>query len=200
MYPSGEFKINETRVVYLEKGTSLLSIATLYNIPLKYIYDFNDFLEEKDLLDKSQVIYLQRKRKVGSTDYHVVSQGETLYDIAQKEGIRLEALMQLNHLSARQTPAAGEKLFLQQQAPAIPALAQTDKPSIVAGDSNEQSEEGEYEVYVVQAKETLYAISKKYNVSVQQLVQWNNLTGNYIKEGMELIISQKDYEIYKNSQ
>lgn len=200
-YPSGEFKINETRVIYLEKGTSLLSIATLYNIPLKYIYDFNDFHEEKDLLDKSQLIYLQRKRKVGSTDYHVVSQGETLYDIAQKEGIRLDALMQLNHLSSRQTPAAGEKLFLQQQAPSIPALAIADKPIPVLSEVSKQSDDNaEYEVHVVQAKETLYAISKKYNVTVQQLIQWNNLSGNDLKEGMELIISQKDYEVYKNSQ
>jgi len=40
----------------------------------------------------------------------------------------------------------------------------------------------------VQPKETLYAISKKYEVSLSELQQWNQLTGTDLKEGMELII------------
>jgi hypothetical protein len=37
-YPAGEFKINETKVVYIKKGTSFLSIAEKYNIPLARIF------------------------------------------------------------------------------------------------------------------------------------------------------------------
>lgn len=44
--------------------------------------------------------------------------------------------------------------------------------------------------HVVRPKETLYGISKKYNVSVKQLQQWNHLQGFGIKTGQRLIISK----------
>ncbi|QNA45301.1 glucosaminidase domain-containing protein [Lacibacter sediminis] len=120
-YPTGEFKINETKVVYAPKGTSFLAIAQQHNVPLKWLFDFND-LKETEVLEKDQLIYLQRKRRIGVNQFHVVASGETLYDIAQAEGIRLEALLQLNYLPVNKQPAPGEQLYLQQPAPAAPKL------------------------------------------------------------------------------
>jgi LysM repeat protein len=120
-YPSGEFKINETRVIYVAKGTPFLSIAQQYNVQLKWLYDFND-LKEIEAAENDQLIYLQRKRRTGAKPFHVVEAGETLYSIAQAQGIRLEALLQLNQLNPGQQPAEGEQLYLQSQAPAAPRL------------------------------------------------------------------------------
>ncbi len=120
-YPVGEFKINETRVMYAAKGVSFLSIAQQFNVPLKWLYDFND-LKETEAVEKDQLIYLQRKRKVGLHEFHIVAEGETLYDIAQTEGIRLDALQQYNLLQTNQQPAVGEQLYLQAPAPAAPKL------------------------------------------------------------------------------
>jgi LysM repeat protein len=198
-YPSGEFKINETKVIYADLGTSLLGIASNYNIPYKYLIDFNDFSGDKDILDKSQLIYLQRKRRVGANAIHVVTEGETLHDIAQKEAIRLEALLELNHLSANQTPAAGEKLFLQVQAAQIPVLADDQLAMNDKKPALPETSDGEYEVHVVQPKETLYGISKRYNVSMNDIMLWNGLQVTDLKEGMELIVSKKDYDVYKSS-
>ncbi|MBP6687128.1 MAG: glucosaminidase domain-containing protein, partial [Lacibacter sp.] len=78
-YPTGEFKINETRVVYAAKGTSFLAIAQQYNVQLKWLFDFND-LKETETLENNQLIYLQRKRRFGANQFHVVVSGETLYD------------------------------------------------------------------------------------------------------------------------
>ena len=44
--------------------------------------------------------------------------------------------------------------------------------------------------HIVAPKEGLYAISKKYNISVQQLREWNNLQSDSINIGQELIISK----------
>lgn len=120
-YPSGEFKINDTKVVYARQGTSYLAIAQQYNIPLKWLFDFND-LKEAEALEKDQLVYLQRKRRTGANQFHVVATGETLYDIAQAQGIRLDALVQLNQIPANQQPAPGQQLYLQSQAPAAPKL------------------------------------------------------------------------------
>ena len=43
--------------------------------------------------------------------------------------------------------------------------------------------------HIVQPKETLYAISKRYGVSVAQIQAWNGLSDNAISIGQELIVS-----------
>jgi len=121
-YPSGDFKINETRVVYAKKGTSFLSIAEQYNIPLARLFEFNDDRKAAEQLEADQLVYLQRKRRTGNNEYHVVKPGETLADIAQSEALRLEALMEYNYLDKNSKPATGEQLYLRAKAPAAPRL------------------------------------------------------------------------------
>lgn len=124
-YPSGEFKIHDTRVVFARSGTSLLSIAKQYNIPLSRILDFNEMNESESLL-KDELIYLQRKRKTGNNEFHIVRHGETLRDIAQEEAIRMESLLEYNHLQSDMQPAAGEQLYLKSKAPAMPRLVKNE--------------------------------------------------------------------------
>lgn len=120
-YPSGEFKINNTRVVYATAGISLLSIAKQYSIPLARIFEYNE-LDESETLPTDQLIYLQRKRKSGSNEFHTVKPGETLSDIAQEEAIRMESLLEYNHLQRHMQPATGEQLYLRSKAPGMPKL------------------------------------------------------------------------------
>lgn len=190
-FPEGEFKINETRVVYAKPGTSLLAIAQQYDVPLKRLMDFNEMREE-NVLVKGQLVYLQRKRKHGNQPFHTVQAGETTYDIAQAEGIRLENLMEYNHLNRGMEPAAGERLYLKESAPTRPLLAdarrlqeQQQQASIVRNTSQQQNN---YTTHVVQTKETLFAISKKYGVPIEKLQQWNNLVNYDLRTGQELII------------
>ncbi|MBS1934328.1 MAG: glucosaminidase domain-containing protein [Bacteroidetes bacterium] len=121
-YPTGEFTINNTKVIFARSGASLLSIANDYNMSLARLLDFND-LNNEDVLVKDQLLFLQRKRKVGNNEFHIVREGETLYDICQSEAIRYESLQELNHLANGTQPAVGEKLYLQSEAPSRPALA-----------------------------------------------------------------------------
>lgn len=189
-YPTGEFKINETRVVYVAKGTPFLSIAQQYNVQLKWLFDFND-LKEMEAVPNDQLIYLQRKRRTGANEFHIMTAGESLYDVAQTEGIRLEALLQLNMLTFTQQPAVGERLNLQTQATVAPQLSNT-KNSVTNIHIETREEQGiEKIVHIVQPKETLYSISKKYEVSLSALQQWNQLSSTDLKEGMELIINKQ---------
>lgn len=190
-YPNGEFKINETRVVYVTKGTPFLAIAQQYNVQLKWLFDFND-LKEAEAVEKDQLVYLQRKRRTGANAVHVVAAGETVYDIAQTQGIRLDALLQLNQMTVNMQPAVGEQLYLQSSAPAKPKLAVVVKETILqpVAESKAMVQNKEVIVHVVQPKETLYSISKKYEVSLAQIQQWNKLAGTELKEGTELIINK----------
>jgi len=120
-YPEGEFQINKTKVIYVQAGVSLLSIATKYDISLPRLLDFND-MKEEDVLSKGQLLFLQRKRRTGSIGFHVVRDGEGIYDIAQSEGVRLQDILEMNLLTPGARPAAGEKIYLQGSATSRPRL------------------------------------------------------------------------------
>ena len=202
LFPEGEFKINETRVVYVRKGISFLAIAGQYNIPLARIFEFND-MSVTETATKDQLIYLQRKRKTGNNEYHTIQPGETLYDIAQQEAIRLETLLEYNFLKSDMKPAIGEQLNLRTKASAMPKLALKENYSIydngskietmntyaVANPKKEVlSDERNAIIYTVQPKETIYAISKKYDVNIEDIVKWNQLGSYDLKMGQQLKI------------
>lgn len=129
IYPESVFTINETKVIYAKKGTSFLSIAKKYDIDLAKIFEFNE-MRQAEMLEKDQLVYLARKRKTGNNEFHIVQPGETMYDIAQAEAIRLQSLMELNWLKAGQTAAAGEKLSLKTKSSIIPKLAMKENYSL----------------------------------------------------------------------
>ncbi|TMI64503.1 MAG: LysM peptidoglycan-binding domain-containing protein [Bacteroidetes bacterium] len=194
-YPTGEFKINETKVVYITKGTSYLSVAQQYNIPLARIFDFND-MKETEAADKDRLIYLMRKRKTGNNEFHIVRPGETLHDIAQEEAIRIESLLEYNYLSYNQKPAIGEKLNLLTKAAAQPKLALNENVNLgFAKINNEKqsvvvSAEGKTGTleHVVAQKETIYSIARRYDVKIEDIVKWNSLQGYDLKTGQQLKI------------
>lgn len=123
-YPSGVFKINETSVVFVKKGTSFLKVANDNDLSLSRLFEFND-MKPVDIAETDQLIYLQRKRKIGAEEFHVVQDGETLRDIAQAEGIRFESLLEYNMLKEGMQPAIGEKLNLKWKVSKMPKLVAT---------------------------------------------------------------------------
>ncbi len=193
-YPQGVFKINRTNVVFIAKGTSYIVVANQYDIPLARLFDFND-LTEKETAETDQLLYLQRKRKQGTNELHTVVAGENLWDIAQEEGLRLQSLLEYNFLKLGMQPQEGETLHLQRQAPAMPKLF-TAQNAINKAIPVEEIKplETSYEVYTlhtVEPKQTMYAISKKYDVAVADILQWNQMQTTELKTGQQLRINKK---------
>ncbi|MGZ4049184.1 MAG: LysM peptidoglycan-binding domain-containing protein, partial [Bacteroidia bacterium] len=175
--------INGSKALFVSKGTSLLAIATQNNINLNRLLEIND-LQKDGLLDKDQYIFLEKKQKEGDRDYYIAQQNEILYDIAQKNGIILQSLYDYNDITSADNIYPGTKILL--------------RPSLVKGVANTDNKKTyvssppavESKIHEVQPKESLYAISKKYGVSVNQLKEWNNLRDNNLKPGQQLIISK----------
>jgi LysM repeat protein len=185
-YPTGEFLVNNTRVVFVKAGTPLLSVAEQYNVSFARLLDFND-LDNGDILKTDQLVFIQRKRKYGNAESHIVQAGETVYDICQSEGIRLESLLDYNHLTGGMEPAEGETLLLRQSAATRPLLVE-EKRTILQQTTIEPEKPADYTTHVVQTKETLYSISRKYGVSMEQLKEWNKLDTLSVKTGQQLVI------------
>lgn len=193
-YPSGVFRINETKVTYVAKGTSYLSIAQEHDIPLARLFDFND-LPVHEAAETDGLIYLQRKRKTGAAETHKVAFGETPYCIAQTEGIRLESMLELNFLKEGMQPEIGETIYLHRKAPQMPQLAsgtaKAELPTIASASFTTHAiGEETYTEHLVQPKETLYAVAKKYSVSIDDVMKWNELQDVNLKTGQALRIKK----------
>lgn len=202
-YPKGVFKINRTRVVLVSKGASYLAVANEYHVPLARLFEFND-MEPQETAAKDHLMFLQRKRKTGSNKYHTVSEGESLHDIAQAEGIRLQSLMAYNSLAPGLRPMPGEQLYLKTKAPQAPrivgdqvmnAVAQT----VITQTNVMEGSAGMFTLHTVQPKETLYSISKKYNVGVEDIKKWNGMNTNDLKIGQQLRINTNADAYHKGS-
>lgn len=110
-YPNGIFSINHAKVIYVAEGTGLLSIANQNDIALSKLLEYND-MKEADLTTKSQLLYLERKQVKGNTDIHIAKPHESLLDISQQEGVRLDKLLEYNKLKKESIVKVGDKIML----------------------------------------------------------------------------------------
>lgn len=106
-----------------------------------------------------------------NTIYHEVKQGETLYAISKLHSLPLDSLKTWNNLYTNDIKL-GQKLIV--------------KKNVTEGNTVKKSSIE----HVVQPGETLYQISKKYGVSVQNIRVWNNKTDTNISLGEKLIIKR----------
>ncbi|WP_192821780.1 LysM peptidoglycan-binding domain-containing protein [Rufibacter sp. LB8] len=127
---------------------------------------------------------------------HKVEKGETLYAISKLHNVSMEDLLAWNNLDGSKPLALGQELSLTgpaadaqpSAAPATPAkTSATTAPAKTAAPASSTSAATEHTVV---AGETLYAISKKYNVTLQNLQTWNNLgTNGSISLGQKLVVA-----------
>lgn len=182
--------INGSKALFVPKGTSLLAVATEHNINLEKLLTIND-LTNDGLLQKGQYIFLEKKQKEGKQDFCIAQQNESLYDISQKYGVILENLYTYNNLTANDYIVAGTKIFLKPQLVLKQVAMATNQPEdIEAKTQNQPGSSLNTITYTVHPKESLYAISKKYGVTVDDIKKWNNLKSDHLQPGQQLIISK----------
>lgn len=164
---------NRLKAVMAFKGTSLLAIATENDIALVKLLEYND-LTVDGLLKEDQWIYLEKKHKEGNRESYTALQNESLYDISQVNGIQLTMLAQYNAVETNAIVKKGDIVRLRPGGTLIRSTASAET----------------YKTHEVQAKEGLYGIAKKYNVTVDELKAWNSLTSNDLQPGQQLIIAK----------
>jgi LysM repeat protein len=121
---------------------------------------------------------------------HTLKQGETLSMLAKQYNTTVGDIMRLNGMHADTKLAYGSPIKIpstKAQAQAAkkttPVVTTVPQAASVTSSSNEIT-------HVVAKGETLYSISKKYNITVDQIKKWNHLTDDNAKIGTLLIINE----------
>jgi membrane-bound lytic murein transglycosylase D len=120
--------------------------------------------------------------------YYTVKSGDVLGKIAQKNNTTVAQLKKWNNLKSDNI-SIGQRLIVRQSStstinqtsipPAKTSTSQTT--SAIKNNSNET-------IHVVQSGDVLIQIANKYNVTVAQLKEWNNLKDDNIQIGQKLNI------------
>ena len=123
--------------------------------------------------------------------YHTVEKGETLYSISHHYGMKPEELAQYNeNISEKLTVKIGQKLK-------IPTIhiegdggsVELEKPHLAA--LKQDTKVDEDNIHIVKKGETVFSISKMYNISRDDLQAWNNIKDLSIKVGQKLVVNNE---------
>lgn len=159
--------------VHIPAGTSLLAVASQFRISLRKLLEYND-LKQDGLVSKSQWLFLDKKLKEGDQDQVAAKAGQSLHDVAQENAVQLESLLKYNDLKDEGILPARTMVAL--------------KPGVALQRVEPEPVSMSKKIHQVSPKEGLYAISKRYNVSVKDIKEWNNLSNDQLRVGQELII------------
>jgi membrane-bound lytic murein transglycosylase D len=113
---------------------------------------------------------------------HQVRRGETLAVLAQRYGTSAEALKQANGLR-RNSVRSGNYLLIPVPGGRGATLPEATLERAAAGNDDADSDRT---VHVVRRGETLAKISRRYGVSVRQIMEWNNMGSTRIHSGQRL--------------
>ncbi|MEP1032751.1 LysM peptidoglycan-binding domain-containing protein [Ekhidna sp.] len=115
------------------------------------------------------------QREEGLFVVHEVEEEETIYSIAKRYGGSVIGIIKHNQIVDNRIEI-GQIIFV---------LVEDNKPvqAIVVQESNNHDNQG---IHRVELGETLYSISKKYDLKLKDLRKWNNLPDNNISPGMPL--------------
>lgn len=152
---------DEDNNVYIVKaGDSLYSIAKKYNTTVLELKNINNLVSDNLKIGQKIILPITTNN---SNNYYIVKGGDTLYSIARKYNMPVQELMSINNLTTDNL-YVGQKLYL-------------------VSDNNKEEN-----IYIVKLGDTLYSIAKRYNVSVNDIMNTNNLTSSLLTIGQELII------------
>jgi LysM repeat protein len=170
----------------VDEKETLFAISKRYRTTVDAILQYNKDadlgLELGQILKVPYVAPTKTARPTDGTVHEVVSK-ETMFSISKKYGVTVDEIKQWNNLSDNSL-SIGQQLVIKKKgnssAASVPLTKELPTQSSTKG------------VHTIAASETLFSISRQYNVSVDQLKKWNNLENNDVQIGQMLMVAEPE--------
>ena len=184
----------------VERGETLYSLARVYSVTEQQILDANSGLSAKTLAAGGRIYVpvVERGNTAQSVDdgryrQHVVSQGETLLMIAHRYRISPEVIREDNPNVDLSELTAGTSLRLRRSQLGYATSTQIEREwSRMSATTTDVPRNGEY---VVRPGETVYSLSRRFNLSEREFMELNNLsTTSELRAGMTVRITPSNPE------
>lgn len=121
----------------------------------------------KESIENIEIVTIEEteKKPVGGGGFHFVKHGETLFGLARQYNTTVEAIKHANQNLLKRGLQAGEKIM-------IPYLSGTVIAKTVEENKSEKVSTQTI-IHEVKAGETLYGLSKKYNLTIDEIKDQN---------------------------
>lgn len=177
----------------VQSGETLYSVARRYDLTVADLREWNDLQSDELRIGQQLAI---RPPSSDETTEHVVQAGETLFSISRQYNVTLAELEEWNRLDSNVlTPGQRLQIYSPQttepptqESPVI----ETDEPvrvdrSLLEGAAATQINT----YYTVRSGDNLGRIAREHEMSVRELQELNDLSGDMIRVGQRLIVRQE---------
>lgn len=168
---------NTSEQYIVQRGDTLYSISKKFNVSINKLKELNN-LESNTILPGQKLIIKEPTTPPQPTTYKV-QKGDTLYSISQKFNTTIDEIKRLNNISSNNI-YINQELYI----PSTNTLPSTPLPIPPINDDENE----EYSEYIVQKGDSLWKISRDYNISVKDLIELNNLTTTTLQIGDKLLV------------
>jgi LysM repeat protein len=169
----------------IDEKETLYAISRRYGVPITSILEHNPTadggLSVGQLLKVPYVPKSKPAIVAGGDKIHKVAAKETLFSISRLYDVSVDEIKAWNNLKDNAL-SLGQELVIKKKSSALSANATLPTQQSLKG------------IHTVAAKETLYSIARQYNLTVQQVREWNSLTADEVKIGQTLFVTQPMYQ------
>ncbi len=110
------YEINSLPGVQAQSGDNAITLSYYGKISVRNFLQYND-MTTSDVVRPGEVYYLAPKARRAKVPYHVVGRGQTLREVANQYGVRMNYLLRYNELESNQRLVEGRVLWLQGRRP-----------------------------------------------------------------------------------
>lgn len=170
----------------IQQGDGLFAIARKFGIKQNDLHDANNNLSPEIKAGDKILIPIYNSAEVTKTEAattHIVEAKETLYSISRLYNVPVDTLIALNP-NAKNGIKIGETITI-----SINKKINT-KQNNTASKIVVEPTEKDGVTHIVQKKETLYSLSKKYNIAIHELIALNPELQYGLKAGTVIKISE----------
>jgi LysM repeat protein/ABC-type branched-subunit amino acid transport system substrate-binding protein len=168
----------------VDQGQTLYSLSKAYQVAQEEILAANQMnstslkVGQKVLIPKSITQQIQNNEYI----FHEVVNGETLYGLAQNYEVEIQDIIKLNP-EARNGIKSGQILRIK---------------NIHYGEYSTINEQ-EYYYHIVKKDNTLYSISKEYEITIEDIILFNPEVKNGLVEGQRIRLPKNKIKINSNN-
>ena len=157
----------------VQKGDTLYGISKRFNTSVESIKKLNNL--NSNTITPGQVLRVTSNNESNPLEciVYTVKKGDSLYSISKKYNTTVDEIKKYNNLTSNLLNI-GDRII-------IPCNVENDYKNL----------NNNYVDYVVVKGDTLYSIAKKFNTSVDKIIELNDLKNNNLSIGQKLIVDDR---------
>ena len=177
---------NTSEQYTVQRGDTLYSISQKFNIPVNKLKEINN-LNTNTILP-GQILIIKETETPPQPATYKVQKGDTLYSISQKFNTTVDEIKRLNNITSN-------NIYINQELYIPTSTSSPSTPFPIPPIDDDENEE--YSEYIVQKGDSLWKISRDYNITVKELIELNNLATTTLQIGDKLLVPiNKTEKIY----